>query len=425
VSIKATPSHVGSAFLFGATANVVLAVLGAGQLTLPYAMRELGWVFGLATFALFTLLTVHSLHTLSVLSLHFTPRPTDCINSYSEHVVRVLGIPGQHICTGLLALYAWGGALSFLVILRDELGFLGRRAGLPASCGPVLMIVCACLIIWPLSSLKDVSRLKKVSPMGCCAAIFIVAVVLTCVTWNADEPFGMESCVGPVGISGELEGAGELQRWPRSFMAIAASVPLLSFALNASWAYVPVLCTLQARSPARAALLIGGAMSGIVVNYLLISVYGYATFCDLTSPNILDSLGRWVADTSFRGLMVLLAKLMLSVQLTLALPMRFFVTRRSLLGDAMGPVQRWLASGVFVAAAAALATLPLQLNMVMGITSSICASMIIYILPSFIDLKLQLPGFARKVLSAVSLPIGCFVLVAGTVANLMGVAVGS
>lgn len=423
VNLQCIPAHVGSATLFGATTNIVLAVLGAGQLTLPYAMKELGWIFGLGTFSVFTLLTTHSLHTMSVYSRHFKPKHSDCIDSYAEQVVRVLNAPGKFICVALLAIYAWGGALSFLVILKGELGYLARVVGFDGGMGCPLMIAVATFVIWPLSSLEDVSMLKKVSPLGCAAAIFITVVVLLCTPWNGDVPFGVESCSGPSNIEGAMD-AGTLQRWPKSFLSIAATVPLLSFALNATWAYVPVLCTLETRTPARVTSLIGGSMFVIVSNYLFIAIYGYATFCGAVKPNILDSLGDWVPFASFQGKMVLLAKAMLSVQLTLALPMRFFVARKSVFGEAMAPSTRWFVSGLSVFCAAALAVLPLPLNAVMGVTSSICASMIIYILPAVIDLKLQLPGLARKMLSAVSLPIGIFVLLAGTAANVMGVAVG-
>lgn len=78
-----------------------------------------------------------------------------------------------------------------------------------------------------------------------------------------------------------------------------------------------------------------------------------------------------------------------------------------------------------VSSATLLALPEISLALVLGLTSSVCASMIIYILPAIIDLKLQLPGFWRKVVSLLSFLLGCYILVAGVYANIVGAAVGS
>jgi len=425
IAQKCRPAHVGSATLFVATANLCLAVLGAGQLTLPYALSQLGLAGGVCGLVLFALLTGHSLHTLSIHAVHFTPSSLDCIDSYSELVVRVLGPLGEKLCTLVLAIYAWGGALAFLVILKGEINYVVvMRLGFTYVSGSFLLIVLAFSFIWPLSSLEDISGLKVTSPLGCTAAIFITVVVLLCTPWSGEAPVGVDSCSGPVGTNIELR--GDLLWWPQSFVGVVAALPLLSFALNMSWAYVPILCTLKERTkPQRIPCLIGVASVIVLTNYLLLGVFGYATFCGATHPNILESLGESVQNSSWQGSLVLLARAALTVQLTLALPMRFLVARRSILGDKGGLVGRLTLSGALVAAAAGMAVLPLNLATVMGITSSICASMIIYILPAIIDLKTQLPGQLRKAVSALCLLIGVFVMVAGLLAIAWGVAAGS
>lgn len=427
-SVKAaTPCNVGSASLFAATANLCLAVLGAGQLTLPYALSLLGLGGGLCGLLLFALLTLHSCHTLSVHAVHWTPSPTDSIDSYAEMVVRVLGPLGDKACTVLIAIYAWGGALSFMVILKSELKYvIVQRSGFTALNESELLVALALIFIFPMGSLQDVSVLKWFSPMGCIAALFITFVVLLCAPWDGTAQMGLHSCSGPAGANlGNLH-SDELQWWPESLVGIAAALPLLSFALNMSWAYVPILCTLRDRTTTpRVPCLVGCATTLVSINYFLLAVVGYSMFCGRVQPNILESLGNSVQDSTLQGLMVLLAKEALLVQLTLALPMRFFVARKSILGDKASFVARVSLSAVLVGAAAGLAVLPLNLATVMGVTSSICASMIIYILPAIIDLRTQLPGRFRKVASMLSLLVGVIVMVAGLLANALGVAAGS
>eukprot|EP00928_Gymnodinium_smaydae_P032741 TRINITY_DN23635_c0_g1_i1.p1 TRINITY_DN23635_c0_g1~~TRINITY_DN23635_c0_g1_i1.p1 ORF type:complete len:453 (-),score=40.86 TRINITY_DN23635_c0_g1_i1:282-1640(-) len=421
VSTDGVPAHVGSASIPVALTNLVLAVLGAGQLVLPYAFRQLGLGFGLLALMFFIMLSVHSLHTLSVYELHFTPGHK-CIDSYAELVVRVLGKAGSTLCSVLLALYAWGGAVSFMVILKAELAFIYQLVSPSATdaVGSYLLGLLAFAILWPLSSVEDLSALKKCSPLGCVAALFITVVVLISTRWSIDAgALFAESCAGPT--SSTASGDEGLKWWPTSFLDVAASLPLLSFALNSSWAYIPILCTLRTKSASRVTGLICGSNSVIMINYVLIAAYGYNMFCSHTQANILESFGN---TSGVEHVLLSAARIALTVQLTLALPMRFFVTRRTIGGDLPGTASRSALAAFLVASATALAVTPLSLATAMGVTSSICASMIIYILPAVVDLKIQLPGPFRKMMSVVSLCVGIFILAAGTAANLLGVAVG-
>jgi len=335
--------------LNGAMSNLVLAVLGAGQLTLPYAMSQLGLVFGVLSLLGFALLSVLSLHTLSVYEIHFTPGPTDCLDSYGELVVRVLGSLGCNICCLLVAIYAWGGAVSFMVILKGELSFLlsllpsaadyseellSSMPSLFHESGSLLLILLALVIIWPLSALQDLSALKKFAPLGCIAATFITCVVTACAILPVSQALSV--C--------KEKDNDTLLLWPTSFASAAAALPLLCFALNSSWAYIPILCTLREKTDSRVRTLILGSNTVIVINYLLLALNGYAMFCSSTKPNILESLGdayfhrvgpgsdTWLGK--FKHYAVLSARVSLAVQLTLALPMRFFVARKTVVGDA-------------------------------------------------------------------------------------------
>ena len=59
--------------------------------------------------------------------------------------------------------------------------------------------------------------------------------------------------------------------WPRSFAAFAAASPLLAFALNSGWAFVPVFASLRDPTPSRGATLILVSHAIIAVNYLIIA----------------------------------------------------------------------------------------------------------------------------------------------------------
>jgi len=415
-------AHKGTSSLKSTASNMVLTVLGAGQLTLPYAMSQLGLAAGIVSLLVFALLSAHSCWTLSLHTLRPKWAKESGLASYSELVAGVLGRPGELVCTCVAAIYAWGGGIGFLMILKGELGYVAERFGareavLGLDTGLLLMLLVSCLVLWPLSSMHDVSRLKIFSPLACLAAVFILVVVLLCTPWG-DEP-----CSGPADSIAPPEHSGSIKWFPESLKDVAMAVPLLAFALNSSWAFINIFTTLEQKTTKRTAKLIGLSNLIIFAQYLLLSSSGYYTFCESISQNVLDVLGGHVKVRTWRGGLVCVARAALALQLSIGLPMRFIVTRDALARELSLP-KRMCASGFILGSAVALAATGLSLAFVLGVVSSICASLIIYILPAIIDLASDLEGTQRKALSMTSLGVGLFVMVGGLAANLTGAVQG-
>ncbi|CAK0801362.1 unnamed protein product [Prorocentrum cordatum] len=342
-------------------------------------------------------------------------------------VVRAMGRAGEEICRVMIAIYSWGGGVGFLMILKGELAYLADIVfGLPGilfglDTGVMLMMIVSVCVIWPLSSLYDISSLKVFAPLACGAAVSITGVVAACMPWGA------EPCHGPAdAVPGSLKHPGSMKQVPDSLADVAAALPLLAFALNSSWAYVPILCTLRDKTGPRIWSLLAGSNTIILLSYLVLSSCGYFMFCGETKPNILESMGDSVDPASAKGLAVRLARAALAFQLSIGLPGRFWVARRTLGGGELPLFRRCCVSGALAGSAAVLAALPLSLATVLGVVSSICASMIIYILPAVIDLaRKALPGAGRRACSVLSLLVGLFVMCFGLWANVTGVAKGS
>ncbi|CAE7240273.1 slc38a2 [Symbiodinium sp. CCMP2592] len=398
-------AHVGSTDVSRCILNVLLAVLGAGQLTLPYAIHKLGGLWqGAISLVLFTLLSMHSLKTLSFYELHFTPE--GCLESYSQLVIRVLGGSGSLLCQFLLVFYAWGGAVAFLVILKAEFVAFFPSYGRAVLCG----IAC---FLWRLSSCEDLTFLKKFSWLGC-----VVAVLITVVTVFVSPPDLTEQGLQLCSSSHEP-----------SLLDVAAALPLISFSLNSSWAYIPVLCTLSDKSHTTSLIIWSNLL--ILLNYMTLAASGYCRFGKDVKPNIMDSLGQDYADSwMVRG-----AKVALCLQLSLALPLRFFVARKTIQDARQSLAGSNSSLALILVFGATAAALPdISLATVLGIVSGICASMIIYILPAIVDLRLRpnisgsrLSGtdLANLLVSLLSLLVGILILLGSLWANAMGVAVGS
>merc|ERR1719506_1046708 len=56
---------VGKNSVFVSCANLVMSILGPGQLTLPYCLHQLGLISGVVLIAVFALMSVHSMAALS------------------------------------------------------------------------------------------------------------------------------------------------------------------------------------------------------------------------------------------------------------------------------------------------------------------------------------------------------------------------
>lgn len=162
----------------------------------------------------------------------------------------------------------------------------------------------------------------------------------------------------------------------RFSLDVCAALPLLSFSLNSTWVFVPILGTLHGKveggqPTSRVCALITIANAIIIANYLLLSSFGYAMFCDTIDPNILVSFGDAVKPGTVQEVAVVLAKIALSVQLTLSLPIRFFVSRKTISSE-MNLSKRVLAAFLLVGGATALASPPISLSTAIGQRLSTC-----------------------------------------------------
>ena len=338
----------------------------------------------------------------------------------AQLVEATLGARAREAADLMLAVYAFGGAVAFMLIASEELRLL-LNALLPnghplwEADRRVLLAVVTCLLVLPLSCLRSLSFLKPVSTLGSVAALFITFVVVVSAKWS---PGGaLEVCGGDTGA---------LRMWPESPGVYMGAVPLFAFALNSAWSFVPVRASLRAPTRARVRTLIALSKVGVLANYFVIMVVGYLSLCggDI-ADNVLDSLAHTPV--------VLVARGALALQLCLALPLRFLVARSVLLrAGAMEQDGRSLAfygtTLALVLGSLALASVTDSLHLVIGITSSVCASALIYVLPGAAHYKLlweRTPPlssgglFFALMLPALCVAVGVVLLTAGTAFNVI------
>ena len=282
--------------------------LGAGQLILAYAMKEMGVAVGVVSLALFGVLSIYSLAALAV----HTKRVRS--TSYPDLIQRVLGTKARFLAEVCLAFYAWGGGVAYLIILKEQLHILLSGGGWQMnSAGYMVALSAAC--IFPLSLLRKFDRLKFSSFLGCIAAVWITLVVVVAAPWVSS---GLDSCALALEVT-------HVEMVPESAIDYFQAMSLLPFALNMSWAFLNFLPKMRNQTPLRVTGLILGSNSIVLVNYVSIAVIGYLSYCGTITPNVLDSLCR-----TWRGLAAgvsAVARVALILPLSFSPPIIFSVMR--------------------------------------------------------------------------------------------------
>ena len=380
-----------------------MSVLGAGQLTLAYAMKEMGVAVGVVSLALFGVLSIYSL---AVLAVH-TKRVRS--TSYPDLIQRVLGTKARFSAEVCLAINTWGGSVVYLIILKEQLHILLSGGGWQMN-SAFYMVALSAACIFPLSLLEKFDRLKFSSFLGCIAAVWITLVVVVAAPWVSS---GLDSCALALEVT-------HVEMVPESAIDYFQAMSLLPFALNMSWAFLNFLPKMRNQTPLRVTGLILGSNSIVLVNYVSIAVIGYLSYCGTITPNVVDSLHV----EGGRQVLVQVARVALVVQLSFSLPIRFSVTRGVVNARLPSLVPHmWyhaLVTTLIVGSAVGVASTNLGINVVLGITSSVCSSFIIYIFPASLEIanKRHLPAWRILFASMVCL-VGLIVLVAGVYSNIV------
>lgn len=369
--------------LSGSIANLTIGVLGVGQLTLPFAVRNSGMIFGLAFLGILGYFAIFVLNMLAHCKKEVEAK------DYGDVLLKTLGPKTRTTANLLLGLYAFIGAVSFMMILGEELNHVVTK-GFPEnsfSKNELLSIIVA-VYVCPLTCFRTLDALKYTSTFGGFAAVYIsAAVTYSAITsdGNTNGDPGFHAC----SIDGH-----HFHYWPNfngitTFHAIfnvSTTFALMAFSLNSAWCFVPLLHSMRNPTKSRVQAFTFGSNSIILVNYFAIAFFGYFAFCDETKDNVVENLGGALYVTLARGMLV--------VQLGCALPMRFHVARNIInqnifskdrLGAWHPEDHRGMhltVSVVLVGSSLLLACIATSLSLVISLASTVCASCIIYVFPS-------------------------------------------
>ena len=352
--------------------NMSNAIIGAGIIGMPYALRISGFGFGLLLLFLMAFITHSSISYLVSSGISLRAR------SFEQTALLALGVWGERAVLAAQFAFDYGAALSYLIIVGDtstqimELALGHSFSGLRQLCiGFVAFAFCL-----PLCLMRDIANLEKFS-------IFSVATVLLVTVMLIGKLLA---------ASGNTPRFSELPFLPDS-LDVVVSIGIFSFAFVCNDCIFLYYNTLERGSAARFRYVTTLALIGSSALTSLLGCVGLVSFGNSTKANILNN---YPDDDPVATIM----RAFYVITMVLTYPICFFVCRQVLhvlLQDFTREERTDVRSitqsrhiaytlAIFLSSVGIVMKVE-SLGMVMSITGNVAGSALGYILPGLIALS--------------------------------------
>ena len=297
------------------TYNLTSTILGAGILSLPFAFRESGIIYGVLMLILTAILSNFSCGL--VLSAYVWTHKA----SYGDLAGKIFGKSTQIAVETVVMLLNVGACAAYILVIK-ELMPPALAQLLPSafeSFDPSLLTAILVFgVVLPLCCLRDISSLRFTSMLAFGFAVFLVIAVAV---RSIQDMVSREKVICDVAYESD------------GILGIFRALPLFSFSYICHLNVLPVYEFLKSRSPARMRRVFGLAMVFVTVLYVVTGTFGSLRFCEASPGNILGfpgqgdaSCGHFEADDA----LITVARLAQTLTCTLALPLIVLPTRYAL-----------------------------------------------------------------------------------------------
>lgn len=158
--------------ILGAFANLVNAIVGAGIIGIPYAMKECGLAAGLFLIIFVAFLTNKSLNILIQTGKHAK------VQSYETLMEAAFGRKGFIFISINMLVMSYGAMVAYLLVIKDTLPFaFGIEPG-DIGMKRTILFITSVSILLPLASQRDMADLSKTSSVSVVFDIVLVFIVV-------------------------------------------------------------------------------------------------------------------------------------------------------------------------------------------------------------------------------------------------------
>uniref|UniRef100_H3GW21 Amino acid transporter transmembrane domain-containing protein n=1 Tax=Phytophthora ramorum TaxID=164328 RepID=H3GW21_PHYRM len=381
----------------GSVFNLAGATLGAGALSLPYAVAVSGLGFAVAQLVLASVLTVYTIRLL------IRAEDITKLKSYEDLAMYCFGTKMTIFVEVNILIFCFGISVAYLVTLGDIITPLGELCfGMQSIFAQrwVLMTLSCGTIMLPLSLMKDISSLQFSSILGVLSIIFlVVAVAIRSIMYTSAN-----------GIPKDISWTIDLSRGP-DFML---SVPIVMFAFTCQVNVFSIYTELQRPCIRRMNKVVDRATLISFLIYLSIGVVAYLAF----GPQLVEPKykGNILLSFPMNDTLIAISRAAITFTVAVAFPLNIFPCRFTIdmmfFSNSEDSWTRHVAvTSSLVLLALLLAIFCPSINVVFGIIGGTCSTVVCFCFPAAFILKLEDgPLLGPKKIGPVLLFVGAIVI---------------
>jgi solute carrier family 38 (sodium-coupled neutral amino acid transporter), member 11 len=158
--------------IIGAFSNLVNAIVGAGIIGIPYAMKECGLGAGLVLIFFVALLTDKSLRLLIETGKHAQ------VQSYETLMEAAFGRKGFIFISINMLIMSYGAMVAYLLVIKDTVPFALGIDPDDEGMKRAILLISSISILLPLSCQRDIADLSKTSSISVMFDILLVGIIV-------------------------------------------------------------------------------------------------------------------------------------------------------------------------------------------------------------------------------------------------------
>jgi amino acid permease len=288
----------------GSTVNIVNSIIGGGVLALPSAFAATGLVLGVVIVFVVGFMSFGTSYMLSSLVRYCKRRAG---RSYKALGERAFGLVGGVVIDVCFILFLFGGTVGYVVIIGDLLTpYFETLTGWPEAEANRWLVeaIVIFVVVYPLCLLKRLDALKYTSFVALVCILYLVLVVMVQSLQRIVDDFDSERVV--------LGNAN---------FGVFQALPIVTFSFTFHMQLFGVQNEMKRPKTVGAVSAVATLFAGVC--YLIVGIFGYLTFFEQTSSNILTDYEETVPIT--------IGKIALALVITFSFPLLNYPLREAVL----------------------------------------------------------------------------------------------
>ncbi|XP_053185143.1 putative sodium-coupled neutral amino acid transporter 11 [Scomber japonicus] len=381
--------------MISASFNFINSIIGSGIIGLPYALNQAGLPLG------FLLLIVVAFITDYSIILLIKGGNLSGTNSYQSLVQSTFGFPGFLILSGLQFLYPFIAMISYNITTGDTMTKIFQRI---PGVGPdhilaerhFVILLSTLLFTLPLSLYRNIEKLGKVSFLSMVLTfIILIIVIIRAATFGPQIP--------------PTENAWAFAKWN----AIQA-VGVMSFAFICHHNSFLIYGSLEQPTLTNWSRVTHISVGSALIISAAFAVAGYATFTGYTQGDIFENYCRNDNLATF-------GRFCFGLSIITTFPLECFVTREVVTNVLccrdLSKAEHVAITLLIVAVCTSISLAYDCLGIVLELNGVLCATPLIFIIPSACYLKLSMGHWfqSENLVPIILILLGLFVMVTGLI----------